>query len=184
MAKKSSSRRSASRKEPPADERTEDTAAEIDRVEETPEEESAEDRLLRLRADFDNFRKRTERERGTWRRQANESLLADLLPALDHFEMGLRTAEQHHAESAVLEGFRLVYDQLQQALARHGLEPIDAEGQPFDPHRHEAISHLPSEEHPADMVIAQTRRGYLHEHTLLRPAQVVVSSGPPEDTDS
>ena len=75
--------------------------------------------------------------------------------------------------------------QMLSSLKKFGLEPIDAEGQPFDPHLHEAMTHLPSDEHPEDTVITQTRRGYKLGDMLLRAAQVVVSGGPgPEADDS
>jgi len=104
-------------------------------------------------------------------------LMTELLPILDHFELGFENASNHEANPAVVEGFRIVYDQMVSGLKKHGLEPIDAMGQPFDPHLHEAITHLPSEDHPADSVIQQTRRGYMLGDRLLRAAQVVVSSG-------
>jgi molecular chaperone GrpE len=144
------------------------------------EQEATEHRLLRLQADFDNFRKRVQRERDEWYQRANDDLVTELLPVLDHFELGLNTAEQHGADPAVTQGFRLVYDQLMRSLEKIGVEPVDAEGCEFDPHHHEAVTHLPSEEHPADTVMAQTRRGYRLGGRLLRPAQVVVSSGPVE----
>ena len=140
------------------------------------------DRLLRLQADFENFRKRTLREKNDLYQRANMDLLQELLPALDHFELGLRMAEQHKAEKAVIDGFKLVYDQLMNALKKFGVTPIEAEGQPFDPTFHEAVTHVPSEEQPADTIIAVTRRGYKLGDSLLRASQVVVSSGPVEKT--
>jgi len=142
-----------------------------------PDREVLEDRLLRLQADFENFKKRTHRERGELVRRAAEDLMTELLPILDHFELGFENASNHEANPAVVEGFRIVYDQMVSGLKKHGLEPIDAMGKPFDPHLHEAITHLPSEDHPADGVIQQTRRGYMLGDRLLRAAQVVVSSG-------
>lgn len=136
------------------------------------------DQMLRLQADFENFRRRVERERTEVYQRANEDLMKELLQVLDHFEIGIKTAEKHSAEKSVLEGFRMVSDQLMAVLSRFGLQPVDAEGQDFDPHHHEAVTHMPSEEHPENAVIAQTRRGYLLGDRLLRAAQVVVSSGP------
>jgi molecular chaperone GrpE len=144
----------------------------------SPEDEALETRLLRLQADFDNYRKRMVRERAEWQRQAHETLLQDLLPVLDHYELGLNSAIKLEADAAMVDGFRMVYDQFNAALSKHRVEPIESEGQPFDPNRHEAITYVPSEEHPAETVIAQTRRGYLLDGKLLRAAQVVVSSGP------
>ena len=111
-------------------------------------EEPLQMKLLRLQADFDNFRKRTLRERGQIAQRALEDHISELLPVLDHFELGLATAEQHHADRAVIDGFKLVFDQLTAALKKAGLSPIDAEGEMFDPHLHEAATHMPSEEHP------------------------------------
>ena len=136
------------------------------------------DRLMRLQADFDNYRKRMQREALTAGQRSLENLLLDLLPVLDHFEMGLKTAIDHQTHEAVIEGFKLVYDQLQTSLKKVGLSPIDAEGQPFDPNIHEAMTHAPSEEYDADIVSLQTRRGYKLGDKVLRAAQVVVSSGP------
>ena len=142
-------------------------------------EEPLKDQLLRLRADFDNFRRRTQRERGELAQRVIEDLVLELIPTLDHFELGLQSAVQHQADAAVVDGFKVVYEQLLAAMKKVGLTPFDAVGQPFDPHRHEAVSHLPSTEHAADQVMVQTRRGYLLGDRLLRAAQVVVSSGPP-----
>ena len=91
--------------------------------------------------------------------------------------MGLSTARQQEAEASVIDGFQMVYDQMLSTLKKFKLEPLEAEGAVFDPHKHEAATHIPSEEHAADIVIAQTRRGYMLGDKLLRAAQVVVSSG-------
>lgn len=144
------------------------------------EAEQLKERLLRLQADFDNYRKRVTRERTEFAQRATEDLVIELLPVLDHFELGLNTAREHRADASVREGFQLVYDQLMAALAKAGVTPIDAEGQVFNPHEHEAVTHLPSAEVPADTVMQQTRRGYRMGDRLLRAAQVVVSSGPPD----
>jgi molecular chaperone GrpE len=141
--------------------------------------EGLRDRLLRLQADFENFRKRTQRERGELILRANEDLVSELLPVLDHFELGFHNAESQGVNDSVVEGFRLVFDQMASVLKRFGLEPMDAEGCPFDPHHHEAVTQMPSEVVPAEQVIAQTRRGYRLGDRLLRATQVVVSSGPP-----
>lgn len=148
-------------------------------AEEAPSAEDVlRDRLLRLQADFDNYRKRVDRERKDWAVYANEKLLKDLLPALDNFDLGLANGIKANAPEALLEGLRLVKGQLESALAKSGVTPIDAEGQPFDPNLHEAITHMPSPDVPEGIVLAQTRRGYMMGDKLLRPAQVVVSSGP------
>ncbi|WP_372795585.1 nucleotide exchange factor GrpE [Pontiella sp.] len=156
----------------------EETAAAVETEE---EDESLRDQFVRLQADFANFRNRTQRERIELYQRANEDLLLEVLPVLDHYEMGLQTAEQHHADKAVVDGFKMVYDQFQNVLKKFNLEPIEAVGQPFDPHKHEALTHMPSDKFPAEVCSNQVRRGYMFGDKLLRAAQVVVSSGPADN---
>ena len=140
------------------------------------------DRLLRLQADFENFRKRMLREKNDLYRLANQDLMQELMPVLDHLELALAaTGEGPSADAAFLHGVRLVWEQLLSALGKFGLSPIDAEGVEFDPNLHEAISHLPSHAVPENGVISQLRRGYRLGERLLRPAQVVVSRGADDD---
>ena len=141
-------------------------------------EDPLKDRMLRLQADFENFRRRTQRERTEVYQRANEDLISELLSVLDHFELGFENAAKHEANPDVVAGFRMVFDQALAALGKFGLQPLDVVGQPFDPHQHEAVTQIPSEEYPEDIVVAQTRRGYLLSDRLLRAAQVVVSAGP------
>lgn len=150
------------------------------------EEESLRDQFVRLQADFANFRNRTQRERVELYQRANEDLLLEILPVLDHYEMGLQTAAQHDADQAVVDGFKLVYDQFQNVLHKFNLTPIEAVGEEFDPHRHEALTHMPSDEYAAEVCSNQIRRGYMFGDKLLRAAQVVVSSGSsePEEDES
>ena len=146
-------------------------------------EGAPDDRLIRLQADFDNFRKRVLREKDELYRRANEDLLEELLPVLDHMELALKAAVDHDAPDPMIQGFRLVHEQFQTALRKFGLQPIVAEGQPFDPNLHEAVSHLPSEELPEGHVMVDTRRGYLLGDRLLRASQVVVSAGPQQEAE-
>ena len=142
------------------------------------EEEPLQARLLRLQADFENFRKRMDREKKDWIAFANERLILELVPVMDHFELGLEDGVKNDAPQAMLDGFRLVYQQLRAALEKTGVEIISAEGAVFDPHLHEATTTLPSDTIPEGHVVAQIRRGYKLGDKLLRAAQVVVSSGP------
>ena len=175
--------------DPPADEQSADDPPETDDSEDldgegpdlASEVVQLKDQLLRLQADFDNFRKRTQRERLDIATSAHEELMAGILPVLDHFELGLKNARDHDANPLVLEGFQLVYEDMVSAMGKFGLESIDAEGLIFDPHLHEAVTHTTSDDHPADTVVVQTRRGYTLRDKLLRAAQVVVSSGPSEE---
>lgn len=145
--------------------------------EEKEEEEPLRLQLMRLQADFDNFRKRQVRERAEWITRANEDLFLELLPVLDHYEMGLKSAEDHHADASVTEGFKMVYTQLMDLLEKFNVTPVEAIGEAFNPHVHEALTHMPSDK-PAETVVEQVRRGYMLGDKLLRAAQVVVSSGP------
>jgi len=157
-------------------------------VEEKEEEEPLQLQLMRMKADFDNFRKRQVRERAEWIVRANEDLFLEMLPVIDHYEMGLKSAEDHQTDCSVTKGFTLVYDQILDVLKKFNVTPIEAMGQTFDPHHHEALTHMPSDE-PAETIVQEIRRGYLLGDKLLRAAQVVVSSGSPsaeasEDTPS
>lgn len=136
------------------------------------------DRLLRLQADFDNFRKRTVRDREDMTRRAAEKILKELLPAVDHFDLGIQAARKNHVKHSVIEGFEGVLKQFQVILEKSGVTPIETKGQVFDPHSHECVAQVPSEEHAENMVIEETRKGYKLGNYILRAAQVIVSSGP------
>jgi molecular chaperone GrpE len=137
------------------------------------------DRLLRSQADWDNSRKRIMREKEDAVRYAGEALLEKLLPVLDNFEMGTQAAKTATDPKAIAQGFEMVQAQLQQVLRDAGVEAIDAVGQPFDPHRHEALGHHESEDVPEGHVLTQMRKGYKLKDRLLRPASVFVAK-PPE----
>jgi molecular chaperone GrpE len=137
------------------------------------------DRYMRAMADHDNFRKRTAREKDELRQYAAGRVLEDLLPVLDNLGLGLAAAKQPAAEvKALAGGVEMVLAQLKTALANHGLNEINPAGQPFDAHQHEAISQQPSAEAPEGTVLTVVRTGYALNGRLLRPASVVVSSGP------
>jgi molecular chaperone GrpE len=136
------------------------------------------DMALRAQADFDNFKKRTAREKEEAIKYANSSLLERLIAIVDNFELGLSAARSEGENSPIFMGMNMVLKQLTDFLADNGLQPIAAEGQAFDPNLHEAIANEPSAEVPEGTVIRQTRRGYRLKDRLLRPSSVVVSSGP------
>jgi molecular chaperone GrpE len=135
------------------------------------------DLALRSQADFENYKKRAAREKEEAIRYANSSLLERLVAIVDNFELGLEAAKGEGEQSPIYSGMTLVLKQLNDFLAENGLQPIEAEGKKFDPNLHEAIAHQPSD-FPEETVIRQTRRGYRFKDRLLRPSQVVVSSGP------
>jgi len=135
------------------------------------------DLALRSQADFENYKKRAAREKDEAIKYANSSLLERLVAIVDNFELGLEAAKGEGEQSAVYSGMTLVLKQLNDFLTENGLQPIEAEGKKFDPNLHEAIAHQPSDL-PEGTIIRQTRRGYRFKDRLLRPSQVVVSSGP------
>lgn len=135
------------------------------------------DLALRSQADFDNYKKRAAREKEEAMKYANSSLLERLIAIVDNFELGLSAAKAEGEGSAIYSGMSMVLKQLTDFLADNGLQPIDAEGQMFDPNLHEAIAHETSATAREGIVIRQTRRGYRLKDRLLRPSSVVVSSG-------
>ena len=135
------------------------------------------DLALRSQADFENYKKRAAREKEDAIKYANSSLLQRLVSILDNFELGLAAAKTENKASPIYSGMVLVQKQLNDLLEENGLQSIEAEGQKFDPNLHEAIAHEPSDT-PEETVIRQARRGYRFKDRLLRPARVVVSSGP------
>ena len=135
------------------------------------------DLALRSQADFDNYKKRATREKEEAIKYANSSLLERLIAIVDNFELGLSAAKSEGEKSPIYAGMSMVLKQLTDFLADNGLQPIDAEGQQFDPNLHEAIAHEPSNEVAEGVVIRQMRRGYKMKDRLLRPSSVVVSSG-------
>lgn len=137
------------------------------------------DLALRSQADFENYKKRSAREKEEAIKYANSSLLEKLVSIIDNFELGLEAARAEGEKSPIFSGMNMVLKQLMDFLADSGLQPIDAVGQKFDPNLHEAIAHEQSEEVAEGLVIRQTRRGYKLKDRLLRPSSVVVSSGAP-----
>ena len=135
------------------------------------------DLALRSQADFENYKKRAAREKEDAVKYANSSLLQRLVSILDNFELGLAAAKAESEHSPIYSGMLLVQKQLNDLLEENGLQAIEAEGQNFDPNMHEALAHEPSESEEGT-VIRQARRGYRFKDRLLRPARVVVSSGP------
>jgi molecular chaperone GrpE len=137
------------------------------------------DAALRARADLDNYRKRVAREKEDAIRYANNSLLESLLPILDNFELGLEAAKNASDAAGVIQGLEMVRKQLEDFLRDHGVEIVDAVGNAFDPHVHEAVAHESSEEVADGKVVRQLRKGFKLKDRLIRPASVVVSKGPP-----
>ena len=137
------------------------------------------DLALRSQADFENFRKRAAREKEDAVKYSNASFLERLIPILDNFELGLNAARGDAENSPLLAGLDMVAKQLTDFLTASGVEPVNAEGQPFDPNLHEAVAQEESKEVAEGKIVRQLRRGYKLRDRLLRPATVVVSKGAP-----
>ena len=134
------------------------------------------DKNVRLYADFENFRRRMERERlETWARAKHE-ILAALLPVVDNFDRAMAQA----GDDPFSEGVRMVHSSLIDFLAKREVTTIATVGQPFDTAIHEAVAYQPSPDAEEGIIIYETRRGYMVGHSVLRPASVIVSSGKPE----
>jgi molecular chaperone GrpE len=138
------------------------------------------DRLLRVTADFENFKKRAARERTEAAQFANANLLQKLLPILDNFEMALAAARDAQGDklASFQTGIAMIQQQLKSALVESGLEEMDANGKPFDPTFHEAVSQQESDTVPEGHVIQQIRKGYKFRERLLRPSAVIVAKKP------
>ncbi len=141
--------------------------------------------MIRRQADFENFRKRTERDRLEEGRRGVERLIMDLIPVLDAFDRALQ-AHDDPAYEEYRKGITLIRKQLWDTIAKHGVQRIDAAGKIFDPHMHQAIERLESEDYPDGFIVGVFQDGYTFHGRVLRPAivRVVVNSGTSEDSAS
>jgi molecular chaperone GrpE len=137
--------------------------------------QATKDSELRCHAELDNVRKRASRELEERLRYANMGLLRDLLPVIDNIDRAIEAAQKNADAAALLEGFKMVNQQLDDVLRRHDCQRIEALHAPFDPHIHHAILQQPSEEHPANTVLMVTQNGYKLHDRVVRPSQVIVS---------
>ena len=135
------------------------------------------DQLLRRQADFDNYRKRAERDLNEFRQYAETELVQNLLPVLDAFERALAPPGAQ-ADDDYRRGIDLIYKQLADTLARAGLQPVETVGRAFDPFCHHAVERVETADHPDQQVIAELQRGYKFNQRLLRPALVLVAVAP------
>ncbi|MBF0375863.1 MAG: nucleotide exchange factor GrpE [Desulfamplus sp.] len=142
------------------------------------------DRVLRLSAEFDNYKKRSSREMADFRKFANESVFRQLLTVVDNLERALSSAsltskasekEQDLQNSAVIQGVEMTCKDIIKLFEAFNVKPVDAQGKPFDPAFHQAVSHQESEQYPDNTVIAELQKGYILHDRLLRPSMVVVS---------
>ncbi len=158
--------------------------AELSRRLEASEKEAREnyERLLRVSAEFENFKKRQAREMDDLRKFANQSLLREMLSVVDHMEMALQAAADRSAQDPLKQGLALTLRELQRVLEKFHVKPIEAEGQPFNPEFHEAILQEETAAVAPNTVLRVMQRGYLLNDRLLRPALVVVSAAAVDST--
>ena len=159
----------ASGTEAPADERD----ARIAELEGQIEEYR--NRLLRSQADFDNFRRRTQREKEELAKYASMELITRLLPVLDNFERAIGAARSSGDFESLAKGVEMIHRQMLQVLEQEGLKPMETVGQPFNPEFHEAVMRVESDEHEEGTVVEELQRGYILKDRVIRPAMVKVS---------
>jgi molecular chaperone GrpE len=154
-------------------------AADVERLQ--SELADARDRILRVQAELENFRRRSRRELEDERKYANVPLLRDLLPVVDNIDRAIEAAGKTQDSNSLLEGIKMVKQQLETVLQRYHCKPVKAHGEHFDPHFHEAISMQPSPEHDESTVLHVAQSGYQVHDRVIRPAQVIVSTAAPKE---
>lgn len=161
-----------------------ETAGEVQKLTETlaqktKEAAAAQDKYLRTYADFENYRKRMQRDLADYRKYANEQLALELLAVVDSMGLAIKhAAESGETNVGLLQGVELVYKQLRDALEKFGVKPFMAAGEPFDPAKHDAMLQVETEEAPENTVVQVLQDGYLYHDKVLRHAKVGVSKRP------
>ena len=154
-------------------------AAELDKLRKhAAERDQYLDIAQRTRAEFENYQKRSQKDRELERKYAYTPLIFDLLPVFDNLERTLQAAQQGGEQGALVQGVAMVQSQFLEQLKRHGITRIDAQGKPFDPNLHQAVMQQPSTEHEPNTVIQVLEQGFLNHDRVLRPAKVIVSTKP------
>lgn len=145
----------------------------------TAEKAALYDKLLRRQAEFENYRKRVDRERAELYQHGRDDVLLQFLPVVDNFERALSSLESSEGDAEALRnGVELIHKQFKDALSKFGLEAVEAVGQTFDPHVHEAVTTEATDKHKENTVIQEFQRGYRIGDRLLRPAKVKVAASP------
>ncbi|WP_349407884.1 nucleotide exchange factor GrpE [Pseudalkalibacillus sp. SCS-8] len=149
---------------------------EMDRVTELEQElDEIKNRLIRTQADYDNFRRRTREEKEAAAKYRAQGIVEGLLPVIDNFERALQTNSSEQTDS-FLQGMKMVYNQLIEALKNEGVEEIEAEGATFDPHQHQAVMQVQEDDYEDNTVVEVLQKGYLLKDRVIRPAMVKVNS--------
>jgi len=165
----------------PEDTQPEEEPCEEERLKEQIEE--LEDKHLRLAAEFDNYKKRMERQYEETMRSANDRVLLELLEVVDNFERALHHENDNTDFETFRQGMELIFSQITALLRKYDTMPIEALGKPFDPNLHEAVMPIESEDYPEGVVAIEMSKGYLQGDRVLRHSKVGVSKGKPRDKE-
>ena len=139
--------------------------------------QSAIDKMLRLAAEFDNYKKRNAKEYENIRKYAAENIIKELIPIVDNFERAIESATESKDFNSFIEGVKLILNQMLNLLDKEGVTRIKAVGEVFDPNVHEAVMHIASDEYPENVVTQELQKGYILRDRVVRPAMVSVSKG-------
>ncbi|WP_053219117.1 nucleotide exchange factor GrpE [Virgibacillus senegalensis] len=132
-------------------------------------------RLLRIQAEYDNFRKRTQKEKEADLKYKSQTLVTELLPVVDNFERALDTVPDDETAAGFVDGIKMVYRQLKDALEKEGVEEIKTEGEVFDPTVHQAVMQVEDDQYESNVVVQELQKGYLLKDRVIRPAMVKVN---------
>ena len=169
-------------KEVEAEEKTEDTESEPEEIEKEDEDKKDEqiedltDRLKRQMAEFENFRKRTEKEKSQMYDMGASAILEKILPVIDNFERGLAAVPEEDKNNGFVEGMDKIYKQMMTVLTEVGVTPIEAAGQEFDPNLHNAVMHVEDEELGENVVAEELQKGYKYKENVIRHSMVKVAN--------
>lgn len=141
------------------------------------------DRLLRTQAEFENYKKRTEKEKSDLLKYANEEIIKELIHTVDNLEIAIKHARESNQSEGIIEGIEIILKQLLKSLERFGVKGFASVGEKFDPNRHEAVIQVESAEHEPNTIIAESQKGYFLHDRLLRPALVTVTKTPHVEAD-
>lgn len=133
------------------------------------------DRLIRMQADYDNFRRRTKQEKEVAAKYKAQNLIEEIIPAIDNFDRALGVKAESEEAKVILQGMEMIYRQLADALKNEGLEVIKSVGQSFDPHYHQAVLQVETDEFESNHVIEELQKGYLLKDRVIRPSMVKIN---------
>jgi len=139
------------------------------------EKDEVQQRLLRVQAEYDNFRKRTQKEKEAERKYRSQALVTELLPIVDNFERALQTEVSDAGAKQFVDGIEMVYRQLNDALDKEGVEVIATKGETFDPHLHQAVMQVEDDQYESNVVVEELQKGYKLKDRVIRPAMVKVN---------